>query len=139
MASIARPWERGGRPSPGPVPRRWKAELLEERAEFQRAVRRQAEDLRETLLRELRETVSGIDVQRTVVEDRDPAEALVELSADADLLAVGSRGRGGFTGLLLGSVSHAAALHARCPVLVIPSSTEERKLTPHAHRPARSR
>jgi nucleotide-binding universal stress UspA family protein len=115
----------GGRP-----PEQEKAEIMEERAEFQEAVRRQAEDLLETLLRELRETVSGIDVQRTVVEDRNPAEALVELSADADLLVVGSRGRGGFTSLLLGSVSHAAVLHALCPVVVIPSSAEERKPTP---------
>ena len=115
----------GGRP-----PEQEKAEIMEERAEFQEAVRRQAEDLLETLLRGLRETVSGIDVQRTVVEDRNPAEALVELSADADLLVVGSRGRGGFTSLLLGSVSHAAVLHALCPVVVIPSSAEERKPTP---------
>jgi len=66
-------------------------------------------------------------VQPSVVEDRNPAQALVELSADADLLVVGSRGRGGFTSLLLGSVGHAAVLHATCPVVVIPPSTEERK------------
>jgi nucleotide-binding universal stress UspA family protein len=61
------------------------------------------------------------------VEDRSPAEALVELSTDADLLVVGSRGRGGFTSLLLGSVSHAAVLHALCPVVVIPPGAEDRK------------
>ena len=102
-------------------------ETLEQRADFQEAVRRQAEDLLEGLLREMGETVEGIDVQRTVVEDHSPAEALVELSADADLLVVGSRGRGGFTSLLLGSVSHAAVLHALCPVVVIPSGAEDRK------------
>jgi nucleotide-binding universal stress UspA family protein len=66
-------------------------------------------------------------VQRRVVEDRHPAEVLVELSDDADLLVVGSRGRGGFSSLLLGSVSHAVVLHARCPVVVISTSAAERK------------
>jgi nucleotide-binding universal stress UspA family protein len=69
--------------------------------------------------------VGGVQVQRMVVDDRHPAEALVALSADADLLVVGSRGRGGFTELLLGSVSHAAVLHASCPVVVVPSQRGE--------------
>jgi nucleotide-binding universal stress UspA family protein len=112
----------GGRP-----PEEEMTEALEQRIEFQEAVRRQAEDLLEGLLAEVGETVEGIDVQPSVVEDRNPAEALVELSADADLLVVGSRGRGGFTSLLLGSVSHAAVLHALCPVVVIPSGAEDRK------------
>jgi nucleotide-binding universal stress UspA family protein len=103
------------------------AETLEQLAAFQVAVRRQAEDLLEKLLHELGEAIEGVDVQRAVVEDRNPAEALVELSADADMLVVGSRGRGGFTSLLLGSVSHASVLHARCPVVVIPPGAEERK------------
>jgi nucleotide-binding universal stress UspA family protein len=103
------------------------AEALEQQAEFRVAVRRQAEDLLEGLLAEVGEAVDGVDVQRSVVEDRDAAEALVGLSADAEMLVVGSRGRGGFTSLLLGSVSHAAVLHARCPVVVIPAGAEERK------------
>jgi len=103
------------------------AESSEQRAEFQAAVRRQAEDLLDGLVGELRESIEDVDVQRTVLEGRNPAEALVELSDDADLLVVGSRGRGGFSSLLLGSVSHAVVLHARCPVVVIPSRTAERK------------
>jgi nucleotide-binding universal stress UspA family protein len=102
-------------------------EALEQRTQFQEAVRRQAEELLAGLLDEVGGAAEGIDVERSVVEDRNPAQALVELSADADLLVVGSRGRGGFTSLLLGSVSHAAVLHALCPVAVIPSSAEDRK------------
>jgi nucleotide-binding universal stress UspA family protein len=102
------------------------AASVHRREAFEEAVRSQADELLEALLGELGETVSGVEVQQTVVEDRHPAEALVQLSVDADLLVVGSRGRGGFSELLLGSVSHAAVLHAVCPVVVVPSSRDER-------------
>lgn len=46
--------------------------------------------------------------------------ALVAESEDADLLVVGSRGRGGLTGLLLSSTSHQVGCHAHCPVRVVP-------------------
>jgi nucleotide-binding universal stress UspA family protein len=48
-----------------------------------------------------------------------PGPALAELAEDAALLVVGGRGRGGFTGMLLGSVALGAVSHAGCPVLVV--------------------
>lgn len=54
-----------------------------------------------------------------------PAEVLVRLAAGADLLVVGSRGRGGFSQLLLGSTSHQVVTHATCPVLVVPARLDE--------------
>lgn len=53
------------------------------------------------------------------VKQGSPAKALIEASADADLLVVGTRGHGGFAGLVLGSVSQHVAAYAKCPVAVI--------------------
>ena len=53
-----------------------------------------------------------------------PGMALIDGSEDADLLVVGSRGRGGFAGLLLGSTSTYCVHHARVPVVVVRSSEE---------------
>jgi nucleotide-binding universal stress UspA family protein len=102
------------------------AATLRDRTDFEDAYRSQADAFVDAVLDELKDTVSGVEVQRMVVADRHPAEALVELSAGADLLVVGSRGRGGFSELLLGSVSHAAVLHAACTVVVVPSNRDQR-------------
>jgi nucleotide-binding universal stress UspA family protein len=62
---------------------------------------------------------SGVEVERRV-EPSNPADALLAEASDADLLVVGSRGRGGFSGLLLGSVSQQVSQHAPCPVVIVP-------------------
>jgi nucleotide-binding universal stress UspA family protein len=97
---------------------------LRDRSRFEEAARARAAELLGSAVYELRDTLAGLEVERTVIDDRHPAEALVELSSAADLLVVGSRGRGGFRQLLLGSVSHAVVLHAVCPVVVIPSGRD---------------
>lgn len=56
---------------------------------------------------------------RTRVLEQNPARALLDTAEGADLLVVGSRGHGGFVGVLLGSVSQHCVHHAPCPVVVV--------------------
>lgn len=62
---------------------------------------------------------SAPDWYRSSTRRGRPAQVLIEASADAQMLVLGSRGHGGFVGLLLGSVSAACAAHAHCPVLIV--------------------
>ncbi len=66
------------------------------------------------------------DVQvRRHVLDGTAAQLLTEFSETVDLLVVGSRGRGGFAGLLLGSTSQAVLHHASCPVMVVTTKVRD--------------
>jgi len=65
---------------------------------------------------------SGIDVEKVLVQEF-PAQALVRESESAQLLVVGSRGHGGFKGMLLGSVSQHCVHHAKCPVVIVRSQS----------------
>ncbi|WP_410674962.1 universal stress protein [Amycolatopsis sp. cmx-4-68] len=64
------------------------------------------------------EKYPDVEINRRLVRDR-PRHALLEAAAEARLVVVGSRGRGGFAGMLLGSRSQALVEHAGCPVLVV--------------------
>lgn len=70
------------------------------------------------IVREAAGDAPDVEITTSVVE-QEPATALIEAAQDAELLIVGSRGHGGFTGLLLGSVSQQCAHHAPCPVVIV--------------------
>ncbi|WP_236792900.1 universal stress protein [Amycolatopsis sp. GM8] len=91
----------------------WEYALLETEPSGQEQARVLAESLAGW-----QEKYPDVSVERVVVKDR-PRRQLLEWSARAQLVVVGSRGRGGFRGLLLGSTSQALLHYARCPVLVV--------------------
>jgi nucleotide-binding universal stress UspA family protein len=71
-----------------------------------------------------RDTFSEVRVEERSIRG-DPVVELLEQSHDAALLVVGTRGRGGFKGLLLGSVSRRVLKRASCPVAVVRSERQE--------------
>jgi nucleotide-binding universal stress UspA family protein len=78
---------------------------------------RTAEDLLEDVKAVLGEDPPVLVQPR--VKQGNPSRVLIEESAGADLLVVGTRGHGGFAGLVLGSVSQHVAAYAECPVTVV--------------------
>jgi len=78
---------------------------------------RTAEDLVELIKEELGEHPPVL--VQPQVKQGSAAKVLIEQSAGADLLVVGTRGHGGFRGLVLGSVSQHVAAYAPCPVTVV--------------------
>ncbi len=80
---------------------------------------RHAEGLLRQLVSQADVDLHGLEVIQSAVAEAHPSAALVRLSQGADLLVVGSRGLGGFSGLLLGSVGQQCVHHASCPVLIV--------------------
>ena len=79
---------------------------------------RDATTMVEESLAPVRDKHPDVEIRTEVVEGH-PAPSLVRASEDADLLVVGSRGHGEFTGMLIGSVSEHCVANAHCPVLVM--------------------
>src|SRR5665213_2793304 len=89
---------------------------------------RAAQDLLERALADVKDEADGVEIDRQVVQGA-AAEVLVSAATPRDLLVVGSRGHGGFAGLMLGSVSQQCVHHASCPVVIVhppkPTATED--------------
>jgi len=91
--------------------------LLPGDAEDQEKARQAAEELTLKAASQLGEAKPASITVRAIIGF--PAEELIKASGDADLLVVGSRGAGGFTKLIVGSVSSQVVHHATCPVVVV--------------------
>ncbi|MFC4495663.1 universal stress protein [Streptomyces ovatisporus] len=85
---------------------------------LEEALEREAESYLAEAVTRARAVAPGVEVTGTVIPG-EVLPTLVELSRSASLIAVGSRGLGGFSGLLLGSVAVHLASHAHCPVLIL--------------------
>ena len=86
--------------------------------EFAASQARAGRELLDRLAADLRDRHPGLTVS-TEISELGAAETLVVLSGAARLVVTGTRGHGGFAGLLLGSVSHSLAAHSQCPVVVV--------------------
>ncbi|MGC0417087.1 universal stress protein [Embleya sp. AB8] len=87
-------------------------------------LRQRAHTLVEEAAGRLRARFTGLVVEESVREG-DAAESLLEASARGDTVVIGSRGHGGFTGLVLGSVSLRVCAHTSCPVVVVHNAAAE--------------
>jgi nucleotide-binding universal stress UspA family protein len=69
-------------------------------------------------IEKVRGTFPEVTIKAIVIEGH-PAPTLADASLGADLLVVGSRGRGEFSGMLLGSVSEYCTHHVSCPITIV--------------------
>jgi len=82
-------------------------------------VREEAEGVLERSIGDLRKKYPHVQVRSVTVRDR-PAHALLDHAQAAQMVVVGSHGRGGFAGMLLGSTSRKVLYSALCPVMIVP-------------------
>ncbi|MDR7302118.1 universal stress protein [Haloactinomyces albus] len=97
-----------------PLPKDWPTGTVPSLEQYEEMVRTETEQL----LADKIGNEPGCEVRMHVVHSPSP-QALLSASRGADLLVVGHRGRGGFSGLMLGSVAEQCVRHAACPVLVV--------------------
>lgn len=105
-----------------PQPKTWEAGYVPPLTDWEQAVRDELTAHVEA---------AGLDPKVRVtchVVHKAPAQALIAAAEGANLLVVGARGRGGFAGLLLGSVSQQLVQHAPCPVTVVRSGAMGREM-----------
>ena len=101
----------------------WIDAYTPELPEWRQRARQGAEELTEQVVSDVLDPDAREGVEVAAVEG-NPADVLHDESRGAGVVVVGSRGRGGFTGLLLGSVSQRVAQHAACPVVIVPTPPE---------------
>ena len=105
------------------LPVAWIDVYAPELPEWRKRAQRVAETMTEQVVSDVLEPGEREGIEVEVVE-ANPVDVLHDESRDAAVVVVGSRGRGGFAGLLLGSVSQRVAQHAACPVVIVPSPPE---------------
>jgi nucleotide-binding universal stress UspA family protein len=97
-------------------------------AEFERVAR---DSLERAVAEVMATNPAEVEIEPRAVEGAAASVLLDEVrNLDAAMLVVGSRGHGGFAGLLLGSVSASLTHHTRCPLLIIPAAPVDAPVEP---------